>query len=58
MDLHKELITLLEQAKTTDEYFNPYLLTAIIEAIEDTHSSDANITPNELKEWAYDMFSR
>lgn len=58
MNLHAELIVLLEKAKTTDEYFNPYLLTAILEAIEDTHSSDADIVPNELSEWAYDMFSR
>ena len=58
MDLHKELIQLLERAKATDEYFNPHLLSDILTAIENTHFSDDNIIPDELNKWAQDMWSR
>lgn len=58
MDLHAELIALLQKAKSTNEYFNPHLLIDVLNAIDDTHSSDESIVPDELRKWAFDMYSR
>lgn len=59
MDLHKELIQLLEKAKETDEYFNPFLLDGVVEAIRDTYPGDFDkLISNELCDWIVGMYSR
>lgn len=59
MDLHKELIQLLEKAKCTDEYFNPFLLDGVVEAIRDTYSGDFDkLFSDELHDWIVGMYSR
>lgn len=60
MDLHKELIQLLEKAKETDEYFNPFLLDGVVEAIRNTYPGEDvdKLISNELHDWIVGMYSR
>ena len=58
MDLAKELILVLEKARQTNEYFNPFVIQGVLAGIQEgCLQADALIT-DELSRWASNMYSR
>lgn len=59
MNLTEEIITLLRKAKDTNEYFNPWILEGICNALVD---GDPDIAedgiPDDIDNWVNGMWSR
>jgi len=58
MNLSKELINVLEKAKESGEYFNPYIIQGVLNGIEEGCPEADKLISKELHEWAQDMWSR
>jgi hypothetical protein len=58
MDLSTELIALLRRAMETDEYFNPWMLQTIIDAIYDYDNDAYRKIPDDIEKWVSNMISR
>ena len=58
MDLSKELVAVLEKAKQTGGYFNPFIIQGVIDGIQDGCQDADEIISDDLNEWATNMFSR
>ncbi len=58
MGLAKELISVLEKARQTDEYFNPFIIQGVIECITLAHPQASELISDDLQEWATYMYSR
>lgn len=58
MNFSKELIQVLEKAKDSKEYFNPFLLFGIINSIMDYDPEGYSLVSKDLLDWAEQMFSR
>ena len=58
MDLAKELIAVLEKAKQSGKYFNPFIIQGVLDGIHDGCPQADEIITDGLSNWASDMFSR
>ena len=58
MNLSQELINVLEKAKETNKYFNPYIIQGVLNGIEEGCPEAGKLISKELHEWAQDMWSR
>lgn len=58
MDLAKELISVLEKAKQTGEYFNPFVIQGVLGGIYEGCPQADEIITDDLSKWASNMFSR
>lgn len=59
MNLTEEVITLLRKAKETDEYFNPWILQGICDALGDGDPKIAeNGMPDDVVDWIRGMWER
>lgn len=58
MNLSQELINVLEKAKETNEYFNPYIIQGVLNGIEEGCPKANELISRELEKWAQDMWSR
>jgi hypothetical protein len=56
--LAKELIAVLEKAKQTGEYFNPFIIQGVIGGIQDGCPEADEIITDDLSKWASNMLSR
>ncbi len=55
MNLEMEIIELLKKAKDTGEYFNPRVIADILDIVAVT---DENLIPDDVQEWASNMWGR
>lgn len=58
MNLAKELILVLEKAKKTNEYFNPFIIQGVLNGIREGCPQADEIITYDLSKWASDMISR
>lgn len=59
MNLTEEVIALFRKAKETDEYFNPWILQGICDALaEGDPKISENGMPDDVIDWIYEMWSR
>lgn len=56
MNLSEELIKVLEKAMAEDTYFNPVIITGVLDAIQDGYPEANTLISNELSEWACNMW--
>lgn len=57
MDLADELISVLEKAKETNDYFNPWIIQGVLNGISDGDIDADKKISKELWKWSMDMFS-
>lgn len=58
MDLAKELVAVLEKAKQSGEYFNPFIIQGVLNGIHEGCQRADEIITDDLSNWASDMISR
>ncbi len=58
MDLTKELMAVLEKAKQSGEYFNPFIIQGVLDGIHEGCPQADKIITDDLSKWASNMFSR
>ena len=58
MNLSQELINVLEKAMKTNEYFNPFIISGVLNGIQKGCPEADRLISEELYEWAQSMWSR
>jgi hypothetical protein len=58
MNLSQELINVLEKAKETNKYFNPFIIQGVLNGIQEGCPEADELISHELHEWALNMWGR
>lgn len=56
MNISQELINVLEKAMKTNEYFNPHIISGVLNGIQEGCPEADKLVSRELYEWAYNMW--
>lgn len=58
MDLSSELLSVLEKAKREGDYYNPWILSGVLNSIREGDPNAEEKISEELDNWVFNMFSR
>lgn len=58
MNLSEELLAVLQRAKESDEYFNPWIISGVLNAIRDGCPTADTLITDEMDKWAVDMWGQ
>lgn len=58
MNLSQELINVLEKTMKTNEYFNPRIISGVLNGIQEGCPEADKLISRELEKWSENMWSR